>query len=513
MHRVGRHTIVREISSAGVLSTFEATHDDGCTVRLRVVTGAGDLATERFEEDLARVAALRHPGIDRPLEWSAEDPLHVSTLRVRGASLREICDDAPGGRIAVNVAAGVGADLAEALFAAHSAGLVHAGLSPDSILLGTDGRARATDFALMRCLNDRASAHPEVMRGSIESLAPEQLSAPETIGAHTDVFGLGLVLYRAMTGKPAFEAPSALGMSIRLSMGKPTPIESHGLEIPDELRDLVKKMLSAAPTGRPPMDLVARTLAKHAGPFRDSVRSLARAASPAHDESESATAAPSGEATPQPAPGAPPRGVDLSSVDDEASRAAFSDASLAPSAMSDASAFPAFMESQPTEVVSGASDSVSDDPSDWYVASSSLELATQPELALPELRSQDNYPTLFEVRSPAGPSEDFESRDVDGLPAIGGDTSVWPTTEPDAYGVPKTMIIAAPSARASAPSAPPRIRPPLPSLLPEEVPEPDPPPSRAGVSGAPEWVLWTAIALAAFALLVGAATLVILVTG
>jgi serine/threonine protein kinase len=507
MKHVGRHTIVRELASSEVLSTFEGTHADGRAVRLRVfgaVVELDDPAMTRFEEDLSQVAALRHLGIDKPIAWSAKRPVHVSTARVRGASLRDVCDDAPVGRIAVEVAAGVGVDVAEALHAAHSAGLVHAGLSADSILLGTDGRARVTDFGLMRCLNDLSFAQPQVMRGSIESLSPEQLSAPETVGPHTDVFGLGLALYRAMTGKPAFDAPSALGMSIRLSMGKPTPIDSHGVEIPDELREIVMKMLSATATARPPMELVGRTLAKLAGSWRDSVRSLAVSASPAEpeqDESERSAGsptppAPSSEATPEPVtpPGAPPRGEALSNVDIPP---------LPPSPRDSRASEPA---PDPWPSIPPAGDG-----SEFETKTApSFELATQPEIGLPESQSSDDYATVFELQSPPSHDDvDLPEDDVIGAPTGPGDTSIWPTTDDPGFTVSKTVILKAPVARP--PRGAPRIEASAPPSL-TPAPEDRRLPSETSARAA-EWPMWTAVALGAFALLVGTAVLVILVRG
>ncbi len=490
MKRVGRHTIVRELASSGVLSTFEATHEDGRTVRLRVLDRSVDVAegaAARFAEELACAATLRHPGIDRPLAWSARAPLHVSTVRIAGVSLREICEGASAGWVAPALAAGLGADVAEALHAAHSAGLVHAGVSTDSIFLGIDGRARVTDFGVMRCLSELASQSPQVLRGSIESLSPEQLDAPDAVGPHTDVFGVGLALYRAMTAKPAFDAPSALGMSIRLSMGRPTPIESHGIEMPEELRRIVMKMLSAAPADRPAMDVVARTLRAIAGAWRDSARRLVAPHAASLESAPDAPSVPS-EPTPETAP---------------AEEARSTPDSAEPPALE---SFPAFDSLPlPTEV--------SPIPPAWAgrdesplegAAPAPLEPATRPEIALPPAGTTDDYATLFELRSPAGPSDGSDlDDDIAGAPMRGGDTSPWTEPEPRG-GVAKTVILEAPRERPSPRSAPRLEAASLPPLAEAE-------PAAEARAGAPEWAVWTAIALGAFTLLVGAAALVVLI--
>lgn len=504
MKRVGRHTIVRELASFGVLSTFHAVHDDGRDVRLRVFDAdleAGEAAVKRFERAVSCVAAVRHQGIDRPIEWSSRDPVHISTALSRGASLRAVCDASSVGRVAVDVAAGVGVDVAEALHAAHSAGAVHASLSLDSILLGTDGRARVTDFGLIRILSEGTAAHRQIMRSTVESLAPEHLSDPDAVGPHTDVFCLGLALYRAMTGKPAFDAPSTLGMSIRLSMGKPTGIDSHGVAIPDELKELVMKMLSPAPEDRPPLDLVGRTLATHAGPWRDAVRALAASAAPPverenEEEDESAPAERS-------APPEPESGEKLALSHVQASPPAPPTGADSPFPPTDALDRPSAVPPTPSETPFPAYTDAEAPPFDT-VLSGSYELATQPELALPE--HSDREPTLFEIHAPDAREEFDEPVEAD--TAHGGDTSLWPSADEPPHGVPKTVILQMPGERA-APTSAPRIRA---LAAPPVLPEPDvefPAPQ----TGTPEWALWTAIALGAFALVVGTATLVILIAG
>ncbi|MEZ4340321.1 MAG: protein kinase [Sandaracinaceae bacterium] len=280
MQRMGRHSVGRELTATGLLSSYEADHE-GTPVLLRAfMAGIRPDAAEvtRFEEQAAIAAGLDHPGIGRPVAWSADDPVHVSVPALRGATLAEVCAASTTTRLDPMVAAALGAELAAALAAAHASGLVHGGLSPETIVIGPDGKAKVIDFALARLITSLSAASSRVMRGAIECLAPEHFDAPDDLGPATDVFGLGVVMYRAMTGQEPFEAASALATSILLSIGKVTPIDAHGISIPGPLATLVMSMLAREPSERPTMRDVSAALtsmgASADGPYLDAMRRL-----------------------------------------------------------------------------------------------------------------------------------------------------------------------------------------------------------------------------------------------
>ncbi len=312
MRRVGGHVVGREIATRGLLTSYEAKHDDA-PVLLRIFDGGAHATAadaQTFEEQASIASGLAHPGIARPVAWSAEDPVHLSIEPLRGATLTQVCEAAPTGRLDPEVAAALGADLAKALLAAHASGLVHAGLSPETILLGRDGSAQITDFALARLITSLSAASSRVMRGAIECLAPEQLDGPERVGPATDVFGLGAILYRVISGKEPFGGASAIAASIHLSIGKAAPLDAHGVAVPAALASLVMRMIAREPEDRPPLREVVTSLSTSAMPrgrYVDAIR--ASVAIALGDRPQAAGGAPaSGAAPAEPsAPASPPR--------------------------------------------------------------------------------------------------------------------------------------------------------------------------------------------------------------
>jgi serine/threonine-protein kinase len=281
MQRVGPHTVRRELERSGLLSTFDAAHDDGRPVRLRVfmagVTPDPD-AVQRFEDDARRAASCGAEGVSAPIAWSTSDPIHVSTPAPRATvSLGALRLASPSQRLAPAWTIGIALDVARALGAAHAAGLVHGGVSDAAILVDGDGRVVVTDFALAKLITSMSGTYSALLQGSIDHLAPEQLEG--RMSPATDVFALGVMLYRTLTAKDPFPASSAIGISIRLSMGNADPIAGHGIALPAPLSALVMRMLSGSADARPSLrDVVSElsALVDRTGAWRDELRHAVR---------------------------------------------------------------------------------------------------------------------------------------------------------------------------------------------------------------------------------------------
>jgi eukaryotic-like serine/threonine-protein kinase len=202
-------------------------------VRLRVCF-VGEGAAPGIQKVSVQVARLVHPGICAVRDVGAEDGRRFlamawhegETLAVRLAR----------GSLTPEDAVDLGAQMAAALSAAHDSGVVHRRLEPESVLLGTDGRARVLDFGLADLTSGSAEADTSPYR------APEQ-NGGEPGDERSDVWSLGALLFAALTGRP----PRFAGH------GEPEPLPQRDLgggEIGGELARIVDRALAARPRDR-----------------------------------------------------------------------------------------------------------------------------------------------------------------------------------------------------------------------------------------------------------------------
>jgi hypothetical protein len=149
----------------------------------------------------------------------------------------------------------IGADLASALQAAHSAGIVHRDVKPGNVLITDDGSAKLTDFGISHAAGDVTLTSTGMVSGTPAYLAPE-VARGGTSGFPADVFSLGATLYASMEGTPPFGLdPNPMAVLHRVASGQLIPPKQSGALTP-----LVLRMMAAEPADRPTMAEVSRTL-------------------------------------------------------------------------------------------------------------------------------------------------------------------------------------------------------------------------------------------------------------
>lgn len=205
---------------------------------------------ERFERESRAAAQLSHPNAVRIYDTGREDDLvYLVMEHVDGPSLREVMEHRQG--FDPVVVAALGEQVASALGAAHSHGLVHRDIKPANILIAADGTVKVTDFGIAKALSgtDVTLTKPGTVVGTAAYVAPEQLQDRD-VDARADIYALGVVLHECLTGKPAFsgDTPTATA-AMRLSHDLLPPRQLRA-DVPRGLDDVVIHATQRDPEGR-----------------------------------------------------------------------------------------------------------------------------------------------------------------------------------------------------------------------------------------------------------------------
>ena len=207
---------------------------------------------QRFEREGAIATRLDHPGVVRTIAaGEADGRLYLAMAYVEGSNLREILrSDAP---LDVGRALHLVAQVADALDAAHRAGLVHRDVKPANVLVtGTPGEERALvcDFGLARHISSVTSLTTDRgFVGTIDYVPPEQIEGG-TIDRRADVYSLGCLLYECLTGTKPFERESELAVVFAHLNDPPPRATERRPELPAAFDEVFAKALAKAPADR-----------------------------------------------------------------------------------------------------------------------------------------------------------------------------------------------------------------------------------------------------------------------
>jgi hypothetical protein len=208
---IGDFRIVRQLGEGGMGTVYLA-QDERLDRRVALKVIAPRLAHDpefqrRFETEARSAAAIDDPNVVPVYSAGAENGrLFIAMRFVDGTDLRAVL--AGGGRLDVQEAAAIVADVASALDAAHAAGFVHRDVKPANILLADRGGKRTavlTDFGLTKGLHGGSTQLTGTGQwiGTLDYVAPEQMTSGR-VDARTDVYALGCVLHEALTGSVPF---------------------------------------------------------------------------------------------------------------------------------------------------------------------------------------------------------------------------------------------------------------------------------------------------------------------
>nr|WP_246300434.1 serine/threonine-protein kinase [Actinopolyspora biskrensis] len=204
-------------------------------------------ARERSMREGRIAARLQHQNAIAVFDVAEEDGQPVLVMEyLPSTSLASRISD--GGLLPPIEAAGIGAQVAGALAAAHLAGIVHRDLKPGNILIGEDGTSKITDFGISRAVGDVAVTKSGILAGTPAYLSPEVALGRDPAPA-SDVFSLGSTLYAAIEGHPPFGVDdNAISLLHRVSRGQVEYPRHAGPMAP-----ALMELLRADPVERPTM--------------------------------------------------------------------------------------------------------------------------------------------------------------------------------------------------------------------------------------------------------------------
>jgi WD40 repeat protein len=211
---------------------------------------------DRFLRESELAASIDHPNIVPIYEAGAtEDLLYIAMRYVEGRDLKELLGR---GRLDASDAAGILAQVASALDAAHARGLVHRDVKPSNVLLDRGARPDGSDHVYLadfgitkRVSEERGAGDDGRLLGTIEYVAPEQI-AGEDVDGRADVYSLGCVFYECLVGEPPFRGESDVAVVFSHLEAEPPAPSGQRPELPPALDDVLAKALAKEPNQRYP---------------------------------------------------------------------------------------------------------------------------------------------------------------------------------------------------------------------------------------------------------------------
>jgi eukaryotic-like serine/threonine-protein kinase len=255
--QISYYKITRWVGQGGMGEVYLA-HDTELDRKIALKLLPVDFASDknrvrRFQQEARAASALNHPNVCVIHQIGrTDDGRHFIAMEyVEGVTLRQ---QMAKKRLELSEALEEATQVAGALMAAHSAGIVHRDIKPENVMVRSDALVKVLDFGLAKrtarpiVADTQASAsllvntEPGMVMGTVAYMSPEQARGLE-VDARTDIWSLGVVLYEMVTGRAPFEGATASDLIVSVLEREPLSLTHHLPEVPAELQRIVSKAL------------------------------------------------------------------------------------------------------------------------------------------------------------------------------------------------------------------------------------------------------------------------------
>jgi serine/threonine protein kinase len=245
-----RYTLLECVAVGGMSEVWRA-RDDVLqrTVAVKILgrqlLGSSEFAT-RFRAEARHSASLSHAGVASVYDYGEDGARAFLVMEfVDGESLSTLLERTPIPPLTTTLS--ILSQTAEALHAAHSAGIIHRDVKPGNIMITPAGVIKVTDFGIAKATDAIAVTAVGLVLGTPQYMSPEQASG-RAIGPASDIYSLGVVAYEALAGRRPFIESTSLALAMAHVNSVPPMLPAS---VPPGVRALVEQAMSKDPAQRP----------------------------------------------------------------------------------------------------------------------------------------------------------------------------------------------------------------------------------------------------------------------
>jgi serine/threonine protein kinase len=251
-----KHYKILQLAGAGGMGEVYIAEDTrlGRKVALKILPAQFTRDADRiarFQRESRAASALNHPNIITIHEIGQDGNVYfIVTEYIEGDTLRKKMN---GEKLGLKEAAEITLQVANALEAAHKAGIIHRDIKPENLMIRRDGYVKVLDFGLAKLTEKKKSSgngsndhqfstETGIVMGTLSYMSPEQASG-QTVDHRTDIFSLGVVFYEMATGRNPFKREHVAATLNAILQEQPESISSSNSSITIELERIVARML------------------------------------------------------------------------------------------------------------------------------------------------------------------------------------------------------------------------------------------------------------------------------
>ena len=257
IEEIGKYRIIGELGHGGMGMVYLAEDKNlGRQVALKVLLGSfasDELFKQRFRQEARSISQVVHPNIVQIHSMDEIDShLVIDIEYVEGQPLSQIIQHHP---VSLEWVAHIAKDVLEGLSVCHEIGIVHRDIKPSNVLMTLNGQAKIADFGIAKALADSSAMSIEDTHSTTVFMGTPRFTPPEAwdgvpANPSWDLYSLGILLYEALTRRPAFKSTTMLSLMKEVVSESLEPIESRVEGISSEFASLINDLVKVSPKER-----------------------------------------------------------------------------------------------------------------------------------------------------------------------------------------------------------------------------------------------------------------------